>query len=123
MEVAGTFPARVSGDTGVFDAVAEHGDAIQEKRLRINGPEQFPVPVRAITPDAFQDPLETGILLSLSERLWRALGRSLLLPKTEAKWQAALEMVEHHANPCWTHPGVWHDIVARKRRTEAETPF
>lgn len=54
-KVAGAFPARAG-------TVVERVDAIQEKRWRINGLEEFTLPVRAITPDAFQDPLEMVII-------------------------------------------------------------
>jgi 2-dehydropantoate 2-reductase len=66
----------------------------------------------------------TAVARALGVRVEPAadLDPGLLLPRTEAEWQAALDMMDRYAQLCMdVYSGVWRDIAVRKRRTEADT--
>jgi 2-dehydropantoate 2-reductase len=75
--VTGAFMARAGEDVTLVDIVPEHVQAIQRDGLRVDGLEEFTVPVRAITPDQLQGPLEMVIIAVKTQQTQDALDQVL----------------------------------------------
>jgi 2-dehydropantoate 2-reductase len=63
----GAYLTRAGEEVTLVDRAQDHVAAMQERGLTIQGYEDFTVPVRAITPDELQAPLETVIIAVKSQ--------------------------------------------------------
>jgi 2-dehydropantoate 2-reductase len=75
--VTGAFLARAGEAVTLVDVVEEHVRAIQKDGLRMDGLEEFTVPVRAITPDRLEGPLQMVIIAVKTQHTQEAIGKVL----------------------------------------------
>lgn len=71
--VTGAFMARAGEDVTLVDSLVEHINAIQKDGLRMDGLEEFTLPVRAITPAGLQGPVQMVIIAVKTQHTQDAL--------------------------------------------------